>query len=114
MLLSSLINLGSLVSQVCQFHPLLLDVEEVGVGVQVVQPVRVQRGQLLEEVDSLVNLTHVVVGDGNLVKDSFDEYRTFFVDTEHVTTNGRVTILFLCFFLHAKEQLNCHSKWHIM
>ena len=70
MLLSSLINLGSLVSQVCQFHPLLLDVKEVGVGVEVVEAAGVDLGQRLERVHGLVDLAHIVVRDGNLRREN--------------------------------------------
>ena len=43
-----------------QLHTLLLDVEEVAVGVEVVQPVRVDGAQLLEVGHCLVHLPHVV------------------------------------------------------
>ena len=43
-----------------QLHTLLLDVEEVAVGVEVVQPVRVDGSQLLEVGHRLVHLPHVV------------------------------------------------------
>ena len=43
-----------------QLHTLLFDVEEVAVGVEVVQPVRVDGAQLLEVGHCLVHLPHVV------------------------------------------------------
>ena len=61
-----LVDHVGLVRQVGQLHPLLLDIEQVGVGVQVVQPVRVHLAQLLEVGDSLLHLPHVVVRDGHL------------------------------------------------
>ena len=44
----------------------VVDVEKVGVGVQVVQPVGVQLPQLFEVRDSLINLSHIVKCNGNL------------------------------------------------
>ena len=43
-----------------QLHSLLFDIEEVAVGVEVVQPVRVDGAQLLEVGHRLVHLPHVV------------------------------------------------------
>ena len=43
-----------------QLHALLFDIEEVAVGVEVVQPVGVNGAQLLEVCHRLVHLPHVV------------------------------------------------------
>ncbi len=44
----------------------VVDIEKVGVGVQVVQPVGVHLAKLLEVGDGLLHLPHVVVRDGHL------------------------------------------------
>ncbi len=59
-------NLCCLVCEIGQLHPLLLNVEEVGVRVQIVQPVRVDVGQALKVVHSLIHLPQVVKRDGYL------------------------------------------------
>ena len=61
-----LVDHVGLVRQVGQLHPLLLDVEQVGVGVQVVKPVGVHLAKLLEVGDGLLHLPHVVVREGHL------------------------------------------------
>ena len=48
------------VRKVCQLYTLLFDIEEVAVGVEVVQPVRIDGAQLLEVGHRLVHLPHVV------------------------------------------------------
>ena len=65
-----LVDHVGLLRQVGQLHPLLLDVEQVGVGVQVVKPVGVHLAQLLEVSDCLLHLPHVVVRDGHLLRDN--------------------------------------------
>ena len=52
-----LVNHVGFVRQVRQLHALLLDVEEVGVGVEVVETVGVHLAQLLEVDHSLLHLS---------------------------------------------------------
>ena len=48
-------------SKVGQFHPMLLDVQQVGVGVHVIKSVRVNIPQLLKVLNCLVDLNKKVV-----------------------------------------------------
>ena len=34
--------------------------------------------------------------------------------TEHITLNGSLTVLALCFLFYAQERLDRHSKWHVL
>ena len=61
-----LVDHVGLVRQVRQLHPLLLDIEQVGVGVEVVQPAGVNLAKLPEVGDRLLHLPHVMVRDCNL------------------------------------------------